>query len=363
LVLRKLCSTGRLAWNVLYPRLRVRIEEPKKMSEAKDLNLNRHPDREHTNGKAKQMFNVLRAVRSSRFYVHAPAVRRLPRELPSTEIYDPGIAQNRSRKATQPKRPSMLNALSELRVPLEASIYWVGALARPWPHAQPENVKVVMLIPGFLAGDLTLAPLANFCRWLGHCAVHAGILSNSECPRETMRKLDERLVLAYKKFEQPIVAIGHSLGGVYAREIARKQPEMVERVITLGSPIRQLRLHTNLAVEAVARSVAAIRGKARGCLSKECQCGLMLSDESPADVPTTHIYSRTDGLVHWESCIDLSGAPRVENVEVMGSHVGMGLNVEVYRVIADRLALPRRSRRNQVVHPPPPRGVDFRRLR
>ena len=96
--------------------------------------------------------------------------------------------------------------------------------------------------------------------------------------------------------------------------------------------------------EAVAKSIAAIRGRAEGCLSESCQCGLMLSDESPADVPTTHIYSRTDGVVHWESCVDLSGAPTVENVEVMGSHVGMGLNADVYRVIADRLAMPRRTR-------------------
>jgi len=322
------------------------------MSDAKDLNSSRHLDGERANGKAKQPFNMLRAARGGRFDAHAPAVRPSPRELPSTEICNPGIAQNESRKASQPKRPSMLNALSELRVPLEASIYWVGALAHPWPHVQPDNAKVVMLIPGFLAGDLTLAPMANFCRWLGHRGVYAGILSNSECPRETMRKLDERLVLAYEKFGQPIVMIGQSLGGVYAREIARRQPEMVERVITLGSPIRQVRQHTNLAVEAVARSVAAIRGKSPGCLSEECQCGLMLSDESPADVATTHIYSRTDGVVHWESCIDLSGAPAVENVEVMSSHVGMGLNVDVYRVIADRLALPRRSQRNQVICTP-----------
>ena len=316
------------------------------MNDAKDLNPNRHLDGERATGKAKQSFKMLRAVRGGRFDVHAPVARRFPRELPSTETYDPGIAQNESRKANQPTRPSMLNALSELRVPLEASIYWIGALAHPWPHVQPDNAKVVMLIPGFLAGDLTLAPLANFCRWLGHRAVYAGILSNSECPRETMRKLEERLALAYQKFEQPIVVIGQSLGGVYAREIARKHPEMVERAITLGSPIHQVRQHTNLAVEAVAKTIAAIRGKAHGCLSEECQCGLTLSDESPADVPTTHIYSRTDGVVHWESCVDLSGAPMAENVEVMGSHVGMGLNVDVYRVIADRLALPRRSRRN-----------------
>ncbi|HEY6298365.1 MAG TPA: hypothetical protein VIW95_01880, partial [Candidatus Binatus sp.] len=79
----------------------------------------------------------------------------------------------------------MLDALGELRVPLEASIYWLGALTHPWPHARPQNAKVVILIPGFMAGDMTLAPLANFCRWLGHRAVYAGILSNSECPRET----------------------------------------------------------------------------------------------------------------------------------------------------------------------------------
>jgi pimeloyl-ACP methyl ester carboxylesterase len=256
----------------------------------------------------------------------------------------PGIAQTSTRNKLQPKRPSMFDALGEFRVPLEASIYWLGALAHPWPRVSPRNAQIVMLIPGFMAGDMTLAPLANFCRWLGHRALYAGILSNSECPRETMVKLNARLALAYEKFDQPIVVIGQSLGGVYAREIAREHPEMVERVITLGSPIRMPRLHANLAVQAVARSIAAIRGKAKGCLSEECQCGLLLSDDSPADVPTTHVYSRTDGVVHWESCIDLSGSPTVENVEVMGSHVGMGLNADVYRVIADRLAKPRRSR-------------------
>jgi hypothetical protein len=98
----------------------------------------------------------------------------------------------------------------------------------------------------------------------------------------------------------------------------------------------------------VAHSIAAIRGRAEGCLSESCKCGLMLSDESPAGVPATHVYSRTDGVVHWESCVDLSGAPTVENVEVMGSHVGMGLNADVYRVIADRLAMPRRPRLHAV---------------
>jgi triacylglycerol lipase len=261
----------------------------------------------------------------------------------------PGSARIRiPKKALSPKRPSLFEALGELRVPLEASVYWIGALTYPWPRVRPRDAKVVMLIPGFMAGDVTLAPLANFCRWLGHRAVYAGILSNSECPRETMRKLNARLELAYEKFDQPIVIVGQSLGGVYAREIAREQPELVERVISLGSPIRMPRGHANLAVQYVANTVAVLRGRAHGCLSEQCQCGLMLSDESPANVPATHIYSRTDGVVHWESCVDLSGAATVENVEVMGSHVGMGLNADVYRIIADRLALPRRPRLREV---------------
>ena len=88
-----------------------------------------------------------------------------------------------------------------------------------------------------------------------------------------------------------------------------------------------------------------------------------VEDEPPAEVATTHIYSRADGVVHWESCVDLSGAPREENVEVMGSHVGIGLNVDVYPVIADRLALPRRSRRHHEIHTPLPTTVDFSRSR
>src|SRR5258708_19197872 len=110
----------------------------------------------------------------------------------------PSIAQTSTRNKLQPKRPSMFDALGEFRVPLEASIYWLGALAHPCPHVRPRDSKVVLLIPGFMAGDMTLAPLANFFRWLGHPAVYAGIPSNSEWPRETMRNLRAPLPLHYE---------------------------------------------------------------------------------------------------------------------------------------------------------------------
>ena len=244
----------------------------------------------------------------------------------------------------RPKRPSLFDALGEFRVPLEASVFWLGALAHPWPHADSRKSKNrfpdswIYRRRCDARTDGELLPMAGSSRGF------AGILSNSECPRETMRKLNARLVLSYEKFSHPIVVMGQSLGGVYAREIARENPEMVERVISLGSPIRLPRKTANLCRRAVARSIALLRGKAEGCLTESCKCGLILSDDSPAEVPTTHVYSRTDGVVHWASCIDHSGAPSVENVEVMGSHVGMGISPDVYRVIADRLAIPLRPR-------------------
>jgi extradiol dioxygenase family protein len=65
---------------------------------------------------------------------------------------------------------------------------------------------------------------------------------------------------------------------------------------------------------------------------------MMLTERNPGEVPTTVVYSKTDGVVHWESCIDRSGARTVENIEVMASHVGMGVNTDVFRVVAERLA-------------------------
>lgn len=242
------------------------------------------------------------------------------------------------------KRPTLLDALGEFRFPLEASLFWVKAFAHPWPHAAPGEGKIVLLIPGFMAGDMTLLPMANFLARLGHRPVLSGIWSNSKCPRETLEHLGWRLENVRENLDGDIAVVGQSLGGLYARELAHRYPDCLDRVITLGSPIRSPHSHANPAVEAVARGVATLRGKADGCLSESCQCGLAITDDDYDDeqVPTTVIFSRSDGVVHWESCVDSSGSELIENVEVMGSHCGMGLNADVYRIIAERLVLPPR---------------------
>jgi hypothetical protein len=245
---------------------------------------------------------------------------------------------------TAVRRPSLLRILLEFSFPLEAAIFWLRAVGHPWPRVKQSDAKVVLLIPGFLAGDATLLPLANFCRWLGHRVVFGGIWSNSACPRETLDALAESLDRVRLASDARVVVIGQSLGGTYARELAARRAQCIERVITLGSPLRAVRGAANPAVVAAAKWIKLLRRLGEGCLTESCSCGTALVERDPGEVPATVIYSRTDGVVHWQSCIDRSGSPVVENVEVMASHLGMGVNVDVYRVIADRLAIPHRSR-------------------
>jgi triacylglycerol lipase len=236
------------------------------------------------------------------------------------------------------QRPSILHSLFEFRFPMEAALFWIQGIHHPWPHVEPDgHRKAVMLIPGFMAHDMSLAPMAGLCRWLGHKTFFTGIRSNSNCPRETLAHLERHLERIYDD-EGRVVIIGQSLGGVYAREIAARRPELVERIITLGSPVRLVEDSANALVVVMARLMGHLRNREAGCLTSSCSCGMMLVERNLGEIPTTVIYSKTDGVVHWDSCIDRSGAKTVENIEVMASHVGMGVNTEVLRIVAERLA-------------------------
>ncbi len=258
-----------------------------------------------------------------------------------------------------PKRPGILDIIGELRAPLEAIAFPFRAMFHPWPRCANGSARTVMLIPGFMAGDFTLTPLARFCTWLGHRAEFCGIWQNARCPRATLERLATRLREISDRDGAPVVVVGHSLGGIYARELGSRDPERVERVITLGSPINAPRDSCHTAVRAVADSMAVIRGQREGCLTESCSCGLELTRRRTHNVPITVVYSRTDGIVHWESCIDRTGSGPVEHAEVMGSHVGMAVSPDVFRIIADRLAMPRpearppATRTLRLIHPRP----------
>ena len=187
----------------------------------------------------------------------------------------------------------------------------------------------VLVLPGLLAGDLSTAPLRRFLSELGY-AVHGweqGINTGpSGARRDALRDL---LLSLHAQHRRRVSLIGWSLGGIYARELTRAFPDAVRIVITLASPFRDITATHALRLVALPES----RGRAR--TTEEIAAFL----RRPIPRPTTSIYSRTDGIVSWRSCLETPGDQR-ENVEVTCSHTGMGFHPTTLSVIADRLAQP-----------------------
>ncbi len=175
----------------------------------------------------------------------------------------------------------------------------------------------VLVLPGWLASDFSTRALRWFLRDRGY-HVHGWRLGrNMGATPEIVSGLGRRFVALRERHGRKLTLIGWSLGGIYARELARRFPDDVRQVITLASPFRDVS----------ATLVARLR---RGGGERP---GLA----APLSVPMTAIYSRTDGIVAWRSCLADDG-PLSENVEVMSSHCGMGHHPGVLLVIADRLS-------------------------
>jgi pimeloyl-ACP methyl ester carboxylesterase len=128
-----------------------------------------------------------------------------------------------------------------------------------------------------------------------------------------------------------VSVVGWSLGGIYARELARAYPELVRQVITLGCPFR-LRDEDSSSADRLYKRLAPRVDPFPGRDQRE-------HDRDPVPVPTTSIYTRTDGVVRWHACIDEVG-PTSENIEVRGTHAGLGFNAAALWAISDRLAQP-----------------------
>ena len=186
----------------------------------------------------------------------------------------------------------------------------------------------VLLLPGFLAGDGSLAPMARLLRRLGYRVYRSGIPINTGPTPATVERLRRRVPEVIHRSGGPISIIGQSLGGIYAREIARRTHGEVRMVITLGSPFRD---SENTRAAGLANRLSGRWEKSEARLRGRLY--------QPLSVPTTSVYSLTDGIVHWRACLEEPG-PRRENIEVRTSHIGMSMHASVLRIVADRLAQP-----------------------
>jgi len=224
--------------------------------------------------------------------------------------------------------PGATSALLEARAVLE-----LGAFVAATPALQllPRgDGHPVLVLPGFGATDQSTRPLRWFLGTKGYEA-HGWELGRSVGPSGKIRTgLERRLRELAGERGRTVSIVGWSLGGIYARELARRNPSLVRSVITLGSPFRSL--------ERLTRSDVPLHDTPGGAdRSRQVRRDVGGDDGGTGGVPSTAVFTRTDGVVPWRTCVERRG-PQRESVEVLGSHVGLGHNPAVVVVVADRLA-------------------------
>ena len=202
------------------------------------------------------------------------------------------------------------------------------------------NGGPVMLIPGFLAGDSSMAVMAGWLERMGHGPHRSGIAWNVGCSTARSTRSRRGRSGSPARPGGQLALIGHSRGGHLAKALGHRRPDLVSRVISLGAGLDtafDISIPTRAAVAAVrwVHVQTTDRVARNGCFTDTCRCRFTqdFAGEFPASVPLISIYSRGDGVVWWEACT----VPYARNVEVTGSHVGLAFNRKAYRVIGDAL--------------------------
>jgi pimeloyl-ACP methyl ester carboxylesterase len=186
----------------------------------------------------------------------------------------------------------------------------------------------VLALPGFLASDLSMAPLRRYLKHLGYDTYAWEMGRNTGGVIKMREALRNRLSQIHEASGRKVSIVGWSLGGIYARDLALAMPDMVRSVVTLGSPFSGDVTATN-----ATKLYEALSGE-----QVEADDELRKAIAGDLPVPATSIYSRTDGIVNWRTCL-LRSSDTAENIEVLfASHIGMGVNAPVLWALADRLA-------------------------
>ena len=237
--------------------------------------------------------------------------------------------QRQAAEDAHPAPPGALLMALELRAPWE-----MWSLLPSWPalaRAPAGDGHPVIVFPGLSASDGSTLPLRAYLQSLGY-AVSGWHQGYNFGPRagilETAR---QQLLDTFEEHGEPVSLIGWSLGGIYARELAKLLPDHVRSVITLGTPFAGSHKSTNAWKLYQLTSGQDITQEVK-------KFDLPIAPP----VPTTSIYSRTDGVVAWKASIQAAHAeqPQTENIEVYASHIGLGLNPSAWWAVADRLSQP-----------------------
>jgi pimeloyl-ACP methyl ester carboxylesterase len=253
-------------------------------------------------------------------------------------------------------RPRVRDVLREGTVVREAGRYAVFSLEerrRRWATSYADRVlprtdEPVLLVPGFMAGDLTLRAMSQTLRLRGFRTYRAHMRANVGCTLAAAAELESRLESIAIRRGTRVRVVGHSLGGMLARGLAVRRPDLISGIVTLGSPMLAPGAHHTLLTTSVDVLVRLSRAGLPGLMAEECVaggCARQSFDESRQPIPDgiafTAIYSKRDGIVDWRACVD----PEAHAVEVSASHVGMALDPRVIDAVTAALRTPEHAGR------------------
>lgn len=225
------------------------------------------------------------------------------------------------------KRPLRLWTLTEGRVVAELVAH--RTLKKRLKTLPKGDGHSVMVLPGFLGGDGSTSQLRKLLRKLGYDAQGWGLGKNTVFNQDRVKLLGSQLKKLHSKTGNKVSLVGWSLGGVFARQLAKDFPDLIRNVITLGSPISGNFNHTF-----AYKVYKYVNG-----LPTQSDLDYYSTVNVPPPVPTTSIYSKSDGIVAWRNSIQPETA-QTENIRVRASHCGMGTNPTVMKAVADRLSQP-----------------------
>ncbi len=205
------------------------------------------------------------------------------------------------------------------------------------PHG---DGRPVVLLPPAAAGDWLMPVMQAWLRRIGYAGYRSSISLHVDCSDRTLSRVFPRIEEIAESNGRRVTLLGHSRGGLLGRAIASARPDLVERLVTLASPLNEPFAVTNLTLAAAAR-VARNRLQQRdpakltmGCMTEACACTYGRFYRAPLrEVPLISLFTRSDGVVRWQSCL----AEGARNIEIRGTHLGLLASRNVYDVIAHAL--------------------------
>lgn len=213
----------------------------------------------------------------------------------------------------------------------------------PYTARVPRHGEPVLLVPGFLAGDGTLGLLSRSLRAEGFRTYRSHIFSNIGCTLNAAAQLESRLEAIAARRGSRVQIVGHSLGGMLARGVAVRRPDLVSNIVTMGSPMLAPGAHHISLATVLDVLVRLSRAGVPGLMSVDCvqgECARQSFDDARRPVPDgvgfTAIYSQRDGIVDWRACVD----PLARAVEVTASHLGMAFDPRVADAVNAALLRP-----------------------